>query len=183
MIKHLFLKIFFFIFISMNSQTIEIVNPENNIGLKNWSIVNDDVMGGISKSNLLLNDENNLIFSGNVSLKNNGGFASSRMVIARESLDGIRSFKIKFRGDGNMYKFRLRQSNIRAAYSSNFKSVKDKWVEVNIPIEEFTPSWRGYSYSNYPAIETEKIISLGIQISDKQEGDFKLEIKYIKGSR
>ena len=116
MIKHLFLKIFLFIFISMNSQTIDIVNPENNIGLKNWNIVNDDVMGGISKSNLLINDENNLIFSGNISLKNNGGFASSRMVIVREYLDGIKSFKIKFRGDGNIYKFRLRQSNIRAAY-------------------------------------------------------------------
>ena len=180
MIKHLFLKIFLFIFISMNSQTIDIVNPENNIGLKNWNIVNDDVMGGISKSYLSLNDENNLIFSGNVSLRNNGGFASTRMGLDRESLNGIRSFKIKFRGDGNIYKLRVRQNNRRAAYSSNFKSVKDKWLEVNIPIGEFTPSWRGYSYRSYPAIETEKISSIGIQISDNQEGEFKLEIKYIK---
>ena len=51
---------------------------------------------------------------------------------------------------------------------------------VPIPIDDFTPSWRGYSYSSYPAIETEKISSIGIQISDKQEGEFKLEIKYIK---
>ena len=43
----------------MNSQSIDIVNPENDIGLKNWNIVNDDVMGGISKSYLSLNDENN----------------------------------------------------------------------------------------------------------------------------
>ena len=164
----------------MNSQSIDIVNPGNNIGLENWNIVNDDVMGGISKSYLSLNDENNLIFSGNVSLRNNGGFASTRRVLDRESLNGIRSFKIKFRGDGNIYKLRVRQNNRRAAYSSNFKSVKDKWLEVNIPIDDFTPSWRGYSYSSYPAIETEKISSIGIQISDKQEGEFKLEIKYIK---
>ena len=164
----------------MNSQSIDIVNPENRIGLKNWNIVNDDVMGGISKSYLSLNEENNLIFSGNVSLKNNGGFASTRMGLDRESLNGIRFFKIKFRGDGNMYKLRVRQNNRRAAYSSNFKSVKEKWLEVNIPIDDFTPSWRGYSYSSYPAIETEKISSIGIQISDKQEGEFKLEIKYIK---
>ena len=164
----------------MNSQSIDIVNPGNNIGLENWNIVNDDVMGGISKSYLSLNEENNLIFSGNVSLRNNGGFASTRMGLDRESLNGIRSFKIKFRGDGNIYKLRVRQNNRRAAYSSNFKSVKDKWLEVNIPIDDFTPSWRGYSYSSYPAIETEKISSIGIQISDKQEGEFKLEIKYIK---
>ena len=69
---------------------------------------------------------------------------------------------------------------MRASYSSDFKSVKDKWVEVNIPVEDFIPTWRGYSYNNYPALEIEKINSLGIHISDKQEGKFKLEIKYIK---
>ena len=180
MIKQLLIKIFLFIFISVNSQSIDIINPENNIGLKNWNIVNDDVMGGVSKSYLSLNDENNLIFSGNVSLDNNGGFASSRMSLGSESLKGIKSFKIKFRGDGSIYKLRLRQNNMRASYSSDFKSIKDKWVEVIIPIEDFKPTWRGYTYTNYPAIETEKINSLGIQISDKQEGEFKLEIKYIK---
>ncbi len=180
MIKNIFFTIFLFIFISMNSQTIDIINTEKNIGLNNWNIVNDDVMGGVSKSYLSLNDENNLIFSGNVSLDNNGGFASSRMSLSSQSLNGIKSFKIKFRGDGNIYKFRLRQNNMRASYSSDFKSVKDKWVEVNIPVEDFIPTWRGYSYNNYPALEIEKINSLGIHISDKQEGEFKLEIKYIK---
>ena len=102
------------------------------------------------------------------------------MSLSKQSLNGIKSFKIKFRGDGNIYKFRLRQNNMRASYSSDFKSVKDKWVEVNIPIEDFIPTWRGYSYNNYPALEIEKINSLGIHISDKQEGEFKLEIKYIK---
>mgnify|MGYP001445678912 FL=1 len=180
MIKNIFFTIFLFIFISMNSQTIDIINTEKNIGLNNWNIVNDDVMGGVSKSYLSLNDENNLIFSGNVSLDNNGGFASSRMSLSSQSLNGIKSFKIKFRGDGNIYKLRLRQNNMRASYSSDFKSVKDKWVEVNIPVEDFIPTWRGYSYNNYPALDIEKINSLGIHISDKQEGEFKLEIKYIK---
>ena len=164
----------------MNSQTIDIINTGKNIGLNNWNIVNDDVMGGVSKSYLSLNDENNLIFSGNVSLDNNGGFASSRMSLSTQSLNGIKSFKIKFRGDGNIYKLRLRQNNMRASYSSDFKSIKDKWVEVNIPVEDFIPTWRGYSYNNYPALDIEKINSLGIHISDKQEGEFKLEIKYIK---
>ena len=103
----------------MNSHSIDIINPKNNIGLKNWNIVNDDVMGGVSKSYLSLNDENNLIFSGNVSLDNNGGFASSRISLSSQSLNGIKSFKIKFRGDGNIYKFRLRQNNMRASYSSS----------------------------------------------------------------
>ena len=139
MIKQLLIKIFLFIFISVNCQSIQVINVENNIGLKNWNIVNDDVME-VSKSYLSLNDENNLIFSGNVSLDNNGGFASSRIFL--RSLNGIKSFKIKFRGDGNIYKLRLRQNNMRASYSSDFKSIKDKWVEVIIPIEDFKPTWR-----------------------------------------
>ena len=35
-------------------------------------------MGGISQSNIYLNEEKNIIFAGNVSLENNGGFASIR---------------------------------------------------------------------------------------------------------
>ena len=64
----------------MHSQSIDLLNPEKNIGLDNWNIVNDDVMGEyqhhISHNE---SDEKNLIFNGNLSLENNGGFASSRL--------------------------------------------------------------------------------------------------------
>ena len=69
---------------------------------------------------------------------------------------------------------------MRASYSCDFKSLKDKWVELNIPINDFKATWRGYYYSDFPDIDSEKINSIGLQISDKQEGDFKLEIEYIK---
>ena len=45
--------------VTMNSQSIDLINPKQNIGMQNWSIVNDDVMGGVSKSNLSMNDKNN----------------------------------------------------------------------------------------------------------------------------
>ena len=99
-----------------------------------------------------------------------------------EKLKGVKSFKIKFKGDGNTYKLRLRQGNRRASYSSDFISVKNKWLEVDIPVENFKPTWRGYTYSDYPAVEIEKINSLGLHISDKQEGEFTLEIEYIKAT-
>ncbi len=164
----------------VKSQVLDIINPEEKVGLNNWSIVNDDVMGGVSTSYLSLNDENNLIFNGNLSLKNNGGFASSRMVITKKTLAGIKSIKIRFKGDGNTYKLRLNQNNRRVSYSCDFKSVKDKWDEVNISIKDFKPTWRGYTYNDYPPVDLDKINSLGLQISDKQEGLFQLEIKYIK---
>ena len=178
--KNLILNIILLISISMNSQSIDLLNPEKNIGLDNWNIVNDDVMGGISTSYLSVSDEKNLIFNGNLSLENNGGFASSRLGLKKNILKGVKSLVIRIKGDGNTYKLRLSQDNRRASYSANFKSFNDKWVEVNIPIEDFIATWRGYTYTDYPSIQTEKIISLGLQISDKQEGKFKLEIDYIK---
>ena len=76
--KNLF-AIFFLISFTMNSQILDVINPKKNIGIKNWNIVNDDVMGGISTSTMSLNKEKNLLFKGNLSLENNGGFASSRL--------------------------------------------------------------------------------------------------------
>jgi hypothetical protein len=51
-------------------------------GEDKWRIVNDGVMGGLSTSNVRINDEGKISFSGNVSLDNNGGFASLRSPIS-----------------------------------------------------------------------------------------------------
>ena len=82
----------------MNCQDLDIVYPQKSIGLKNWNIVNDDVMGGISSSSLSLNQDNNLLFNGNLSLANNGGFASTRMRLDQD-LNGIKAVKIKSKAD------------------------------------------------------------------------------------
>ena len=127
-----------------------------------------------------LNKEKNLLFKGNLSLENNGGFASSTLSLEKNILNEVKFFKIKFKGDGNTYKLRFRQNNRRASYSHDFKSSKDEWIEVDLRVEDFKATWRGYSYSDYPALEPKEVISMGLQISDKQEGDFILEIEYIK---
>ena len=67
--KNLILNIILLISTSMHSQSIDLLNPEKNIGLDNWNIVNDDVMGGISTSYLSVSDEKNLIFIDNVLLE------------------------------------------------------------------------------------------------------------------
>jgi hypothetical protein len=47
---------------------------------KQWRIVNDDVMGGMSQSSFAQTPEGRAIFKGEVSLENYGGFASVRTV-------------------------------------------------------------------------------------------------------
>ena len=44
-----------------------------------WQVVDDGVMGGLSKGNFKSDKKKgNLIFAGNLSLENNGGFSSIR---------------------------------------------------------------------------------------------------------
>ena len=161
------------------SQNVTIVNSSKNIGIDNWGIVNDGVMGGISQSNIYLNEANNIIFSGNVSLENNGGFASIRRGFNGSQLKGFSTFILKVKGDGNIYKFRLTMKGSYANYSADFKTTKDQWMDIEIPVENFKPYYFGRSI-RAPKLKIHKVNSIGILISDKQEGDFSLEIEYIK---
>ena len=43
-----------FISFLVYSQSIDLINPKEEIGIDNWNIVNDNVMGGISNSDLYL---------------------------------------------------------------------------------------------------------------------------------
>ena len=80
--------ILFKILIIFNSLTLMakdiIFNFEKNKELKQWFIVNDDVMGGISESNLSISNDGNGIFQGYISTENNGGFCSIRHSLSRK---------------------------------------------------------------------------------------------------
>jgi len=161
------------------TQNITILNPSENIGMSNWRIVNDGVMGGVSQSSIYINQENSMVFNGYLSLDNNGGFASCRMGFNGSNLEKIQSFIIKVKGDGNIYKFRLRMNGSYANYSADFETKKDEWIDVIIPIVNFKPYYFGRS-TRAPKLKLQKVNSIGILISDKQEGKFALEIEYIK---
>ena len=115
-----------------------------------------------------------------MSLENNGGFASSRMGFEKGILKEVKSFKIKVKGDGKTYKFRLRENYRSTNYSSDFKTLKNKWIEIEIKTNQLKPMFMGYYSNRSPKLNTEKISSLGFQISDKQTGNFNLEIMYVK---
>ena len=114
------------------SQNVTMVDPSNNIGIDKWGIVNDGVMGGISQSNIYLNEVNNIIFSGNVSLENNGGFASIRRGFDGTQLEESSAFLLRVKGDGNIYKFRLTMKGSYANYSADFKTTKDQWMNLSL---------------------------------------------------
>ena len=172
--------LFLFSITIMQSQNQDLINTSKNIGINNWSIINDDVMGGISTSKITISEKNKLVFQGNLSLENNGGFASIRLNINGKNLEDVNSFEVKFRGDGKKYKLRLGQNNSRISYSCDFQSKKNEWTVVKLPLEKFAATWRGYIYKKHADLDPEKINSISLLISDKQQGRFNLEIDYIK---
>ena len=177
--------VFFIIFMS-NSKSTEkekiIFDFASTQTSGKWSTINDVVMGGISNSNFKINSDNTATFSGNVSLENNGGFASVRTLPQDFNLDGFSGITIKVKGDGKKYKFRLRTDNNfdGISYEINFTSLKDEWSEYKFEFKEFVPIFRGRILKNVPALNSEEIKQIGFLISNKQEGKFYLIIDWIK---
>ena len=147
-----------------------------------WRIVNDGVMGGLSQSTIKLTGESTAVFSGRVSLENNGGFASTRALL-RDTPGEIDSIVIRVKGDGNRYTIRFRTNNRfdGPAYVAPFETKSGEWTVHDIPLSQFKAQFRGYVLNDQPPLEGDKIKQVGILISDKQEGEFKLEIDYIYG--
>ena len=46
--------------------------------LSDWYVVDDGVMGGLSRGEITINDSGNCLFKGYVTTENNGGFSSIR---------------------------------------------------------------------------------------------------------
>ncbi len=146
-----------------------------------WQIVNDDVMGGVSSSRFqIVNGA--AVFQGEVSLENNGGFASVRTLPARHDLSGSDAFMLRVRGDGRRYKFTVRMSPRfdSAIYQMVFQTTPGEWMEHRLPFGGFVPTWRGRVLSSEPSLDPGRITSVGFLISDKQRGPFNLEIAWIK---
>jgi len=157
--------------------TIETFNPTQ----LDWQIVNDGVMGGISKSQMTVNAEGYGQFSGTVSLENNGGFASCRAGVEKIDLSGTKGVRIRVRGDGQRYDFRVRLSGPyrRVSYRAGFTANDGDWHTVELPWSTFQPTFRGRILSDVPPITPDDIREVGFLIADKQAGPFQLEINKI----
>jgi monofunctional biosynthetic peptidoglycan transglycosylase len=76
-----------------------------------WVVVNDDVMGGISTSRFLTSKDGPAVFKGNLSLENNGGFASVRTISILPNMEGAETFVVRVKGDGRTYRLTARMSD------------------------------------------------------------------------
>ncbi len=152
---------------------------------KKWVSVNDNVMGGVSKGGFRITDENTLEFSGNISLENNGGFASVRTKPDSLGLEGYDTIAVRIRGDGRTYHLDLRASTTfgAASYRAPLKTQEDTWQEIRIPIRDFEYSAFGRPIPGAEPISAGDIRSVGFTLFDKKAGPFRLEVARITGEK
>lgn len=142
--------------------------------------IGDEVMGGVSVGRMEQGD-GFAVFTGAVSFENFGGFASVRSFPDNYDLSANAGIELEVRGDGKTYKFSL-TPDLRfdsVVYRARFTPPAGEWTVTRIPFEEFEPTFRGDVLSDAPALDPSRIATFGFLISDKQEGDFRLEVRRI----
>lgn len=158
---------------------ITLFDFDKNCDFTDWFIVNDGVMGGLSSSNFSLNEQGNGVFAGDVSLENNGGFASLRYSFDQLEIDSYQKLVIRLKGDGKRYQLRLKpNSKDYHSYITHIET-SGEWQEVELVLTDFYPSFRGRKLE-MPNFEGEYLEDFGILIANKQAEQFNLEIDWIE---
>lgn len=178
----LFLALLTSMTIGQENQLSEILLNSSIMKTENrWRIVNDDVMGGLSSSKVIFPDDT-IIFSGNVSLENNGGFASLRSPVNEYNFEDYSGIEIKIKGDGKRYSISMKETTYFTGlfYTSTFETKKDEWIKIKIPFDKFSSYYFGREVNSKKKIPLNKIKEVSLLIGDKQQGSFKTELEYLR---
>jgi NADH dehydrogenase [ubiquinone] 1 alpha subcomplex assembly factor 1 len=153
-------------------------------GTEPWRNIDDVVMGGLSSSEMVIED-GVAVFRGDVSLDNYGGFASVRSEPADHDLSAFDGLVLRVRGDGKRYKVRLRTTGAfdGPSYQATIEPAPGEWQEIMIPFREFEPVFRGRRLPDHPPLDPGEVKTIGLLIADKQAGAFRLELEWIAGYR
>lgn len=169
----------FSILIIMTLNSYSIFDCKQDSDLSNWIVIDDVVMGGRSMGNIDFDSKGHAVFSGEVSLENNGGFSSVRCRFESLKASGFNRFVVHLKGDGKNYQFRTK-TNLSDYYSYvyNFKT-SGEWETVEIPFNKMEPSFRGriLDMVNFPGEIMEEV---GFLIANKEAERFVLKIDKIE---
>ncbi len=142
----------------------------------NWVVVNDGVMGGLSKGNFMHSENNTAVFSGTVSLENSGGFSSVRFNSGHIDAEGFSILELFLKGDGKNYQIRIREKNSDYfSYIYTFQT-SGEWETIKVSLAEMYPSFRGRTL-NFPNYSGKSMVELSFLIGNKKAESFRLELQ------
>ena len=163
---------------SLTMNTLIIYDFTKTSNISEWYVVNDGVMGGLSRGMFELSDHGHGVFRGKVSLENNGGFSSIRYPFTTKKVSGYNYLKLKVKGDKKRYQIRAKSKRSQYYSYVAYFETSGQWEIISIPLREMYPLFRGYQLNqpNYDGIQLEEV---GILIANKKAEDFRLEIDAI----
>ncbi len=143
-----------------------------------WQIVNDGVMGGLSKGKVSFNAAGNVLFEGFISTENSGGFSSMKHSFNEKLVSNFKDVLLRVKGDGKEYQFRVKERLVQPfSYIHEFKT-SGEWETIRLPLSSLYPSFRGNALDmpNYSGEFMEEVTFL---IGNKKKEYFTLEIERI----
>ena len=167
----------------------EMVSFRINFGedsASDWVVVNDDVMGGVSIGDSYYT-ETSMVFEGEVSTNNNGGFVSFRSPRGEYDLSKFTQVEISYKSEGHNFSMIL--ADRLMWYLPEFRMevlpTSSEWTTTTASLYDF----KQYEMTNYGDVETgvemsadhlSDVIRLELRNSEFADGEFRLEIDYIE---
>lgn len=160
-------------FLQMN--TMVLYDFSETATLDGWYTVNDDVMGGRSTCTFKLNEQGNALFTGQVSLENNGGFSSVHYRFPAIETAGFNFLALRVKGDGKRYQVRIKgRAGDNHSYIAYFNTTGE-WQDIKVPLRDMYPSFRGRTL-DMPNFAGGKIEEFSLLIGNRKEEAFRIEI-------
>jgi len=158
---------------------VDFVGPDAAAG---WQAVNDGVMGGVSDGRFTITDEKTLEFFGTLSLENNGGFASVRTRPTTFDIRAGDTLVVRVKGDGREYVLNVYTRSRRMAFSyrAPLPTTNGVWQDIEIPLADLIPTAFGRRVPGMGPVAPDQINGVGIMLSDKQPGAFRMNLEWIK---
>jgi hypothetical protein len=137
-------------------------------------VINDDVMGGQSRSKLL-RTATGLLFEGEISLANGGGFASFRAPLRLPP--DVAALQVAFRGDDHRYciVLRTKEGSGHTQYQAAFVAPRT-WTTLRFVPGDFVARFRGRLVMA-PPLRLADVRAFGLLISEGQSGPFQVELE------
>lgn len=159
-----------------NALVVYDFSVENGPG--GWAIEDDGVMGGVSQGRFAVSEEGHGVFSGEVSLENDGGFSSVQCYFDPVDVSAYKTVCLRIKGDGKPYQFIVEaQSGDRHYYRHTFPT-SGEWETVRFPMGVLEPYWRGdrLDQPNFPG---QTMAQARFLIGNGKAESFRLEIDAI----
>jgi len=176
--SHFLTVLFFSLLVTPATYTI---NFGEQTEQPNWRIINDGVMGGMSKGKVEFR-KNSVLFSGTISLENNGGFSSYKGPFQSTDLSAYTHVKIRYRSIGEAVNVTLETD--RRFFRPYFKlrmEPTDDWKTVSIPLTDFTEYQLGQPTGNKLTQEAlASIQRIGFLVGEKKPGSFEVEVDFVE---